>query len=216
MDRVVIRYVWDLPVRITHWVNVLAIVILCVTGIYIGAPITLALEPSQYVMGWVRFIHFTAGYAFAVSVAARIYWSLVGNEYCRWRVFLPWLTHEGRRRMLEVFRWYVFLSRTPPRDVGLNAMAATVYFLVFLFYLLLIVTGFALYAQHAPGSFMHTLTSWLTLLVPSPWLRLAHHLAMWCLIGFIINHIYSAWLVDIRVKGGVISGIFSGYKPVKM
>lgn len=213
MGKVVLRYVWELPVRITHWVNVLAIITLCLTGLYIGAPKTLALEPSQFIMGKIRFVHFTAGYLFAVSVAARIVWSFMGNEYCRWRVFLPWLTAEGRRRMLAVFRWYVFLSRNPPKDLGLNAMAATVYLLVFLLYLLLIGTGFALYVQYAPGSPVHTLAGWLTQLVPLQWLRLAHHLAMWMLIGFVINHIYSGWLVDITVKGGVMSGIFSGFKP---
>jgi Ni,Fe-hydrogenase I cytochrome b subunit len=82
MGKVVLRYVGELPVRITHWVNVLAIITFCVTGLFIGAP-------------------------------------------------------------------------------------------------------------------------------------LAHHLAMWMLIGFIINHIYRAWLVDISVKGGVVSGIFSGFKPVE-
>ncbi len=214
MEKVKLRYVWELPVRITHWVNVLAIITLCVTGLYIGAPHTLALEPSQYIMGWFRFVHFVAGFTFAVSVAARALWSLMGNEYCRWRVFLPWLTAEGRRRMLAVFRWYVFLSRTPPKDVGLNGMAATVYFLVFLVYLLLIATGFALYVQFAPGTMVHTVTGWVTHLVSLQWLRLIHHLAMYMLIGFVINHIYSAWLVDISVKGGVISGIFSGFKPV--
>ena len=62
------KYVWEVPVRVTHWVIFLAIIILSVTGIYIGAPKTLALEPSQYVMGWIRFIHFVAGYAFTISV----------------------------------------------------------------------------------------------------------------------------------------------------
>jgi len=215
MGRVVIKYVWEIPVRVTHWVNVLAIVTLCVTGFYIGTPKTLALSTSQYVMGWMRFAHFVAGYALAVSVLARIYWSFVGNEYARWRVFFPWFTAEGRRKMLAVFRWYVFLSRQAPNEVGLNAMAATVYLLVFLLYLFLIVTGFALYVQYVPHSLMHSLFGWLTLLVPSQWLRLAHHLAMWFLVGFVINHVYSGWLVDIRVKGGVMSGIFSGYKSVE-
>jgi Ni/Fe-hydrogenase 1 B-type cytochrome subunit len=215
MGRVVIKYVWEIPVRVTHWVNVLAIVTLCVTGFYIGAPKTLALSPSQYVMGWMRFAHFVAGYALAVSVLARIYWSFVGNEYARWRVFFPWFTAEGRRKMLDVFRWYVFLNRQAPNEVGLNAMAATVYLLVFLLYLFLIVTGFALYVQYAPHSILHALFGWLPLLVPSQWLRLAHHLAMWFLVGFVINHVYSGWLVDIRVKGGVMSGIFGGYKSME-
>lgn len=215
MGKVVIKYVWEIPVRLTHWINVLCILTLCVTGLYIGSPKTLALNASQYVMGWTRFLHFAAGYVFAVSVLARIYWSFIGNQYCRWRVFFPWLTPDGRRRMWEVFRWYIFLSRRPPADVGLNAMAAAVYLIVFLLYLFMIVTGFALYGQYAPHSLMQVLFGWLTILVPSQWLRLAHHLTMWLLVGFVINHIYSGWLVDIRLKGGVMSGIFSGYKSVE-
>lgn len=31
-------YVWELPVRIFHWVNATAIVVLCVTGYIIGNP----------------------------------------------------------------------------------------------------------------------------------------------------------------------------------
>ncbi|KAF0216099.1 MAG: Ni/Fe-hydrogenase 1 B-type cytochrome [Geobacteraceae bacterium] len=215
MGKVVIKYVWEIPVRVTHWINVLCIITLCFTGLYIGSPKTLALNPSQYIMGWTRFLHFVAGYTFTVSVLARIYWAFVGNEYSRWRVFIPWLTSEGRRRMWEVSRWYVFLSRRLPADVGLNAMAATIYLIVFLLYLFMIVTGFALYVQYDPHSFMHALFGWLLPIIPAQWLRLTHHLAMWLLIGFVINHIYSAWLVDIRVKGGVISGIFSGYKSVE-
>ena len=33
-----IRYVWEWPVRLTHWFNMLAIVVLSVTGYYIGHP----------------------------------------------------------------------------------------------------------------------------------------------------------------------------------
>ncbi len=62
------KYVWEVPVRVTHWVNFLAIIILSATGIYIGAAKPLAQSPSQFVMGWIRFIHFTAAYALSVSV----------------------------------------------------------------------------------------------------------------------------------------------------
>ena len=33
------RYVWQLPVRITHWSDALSIAILFGTGMYIGSPI---------------------------------------------------------------------------------------------------------------------------------------------------------------------------------
>ena len=34
-------YVWELPVRLYHWVNALCVVILCVTGYVVGRPVSL-------------------------------------------------------------------------------------------------------------------------------------------------------------------------------
>ena len=38
MKALEIRYVWEWPVRLTHWFNVIAIIVLSVTGFYIGNP----------------------------------------------------------------------------------------------------------------------------------------------------------------------------------
>lgn len=205
-------YLWELPVRINHWVNVLCIVVLSVTGLYIGSPSTLGTSPASYVMGWVRFIHFTAGYLFAVSVAMRVYWSLVGNRYASWRGFFPFITRQGRRQMVEVFRYYTFLSSRVPETEGHNPLAASAYVAVFFGYLTMLATGFALYAEHAPNGFMHKLFSPLYLMFSSPGLRLTHHLVMWFILCFVINHIYSAWLMDLKEKAGEMSSIFSGSK----
>ena len=35
---------------------------------------------------------------------------------------------------------------------------------------------------------------------------------MWLLVGFIINHVYSGWLMDVKMRNGTMSGIFSGYQ----
>ena len=209
------KYVWEVPVRVTHWVNFLAILILSVTGLYIGAPRTLALEPSQYVMGWTRFIHFVAGYTFSISVLARIYWMFVGNRYASWREFFPILTEQGHRNMMETFKWYLFLTRKTPRTVGHNALAGAAYSGIFLLYLVMIFTGFALYAQQAPQSMLYKLTAWMFMLFSSQGIRLTHHLVMWILIAFAIHHVYSSWLMDVKERGGVMSGIFSGYKTVR-
>ena len=65
------HYIWDLPVRICHWVTAISIVILSVTGILIGNPAFIDVSSKAYLMGWVRFLHFVFAYAFAVSVLAR-------------------------------------------------------------------------------------------------------------------------------------------------
>ena len=71
-------YVWELPVRIFHWVNATAIVALCVTGYIIGNPpaIQHATPPeANYWFGWVRFIHFAAAFVFILNFIVRLYWA---------------------------------------------------------------------------------------------------------------------------------------------
>ena len=53
-------YVWELPVRIYHWVNALCIAILCVTGFIIADPPAIMSASEAYFSYWfgvVRFIH---------------------------------------------------------------------------------------------------------------------------------------------------------------
>lgn len=209
------KYVWEIPVRATHWVNMLCIIALSATGILIGNPQMFALNSTDYLMGWVRFVHFVAAYAFAVSVAARIYWAFVGNRYSSWREFLPFITPEGRKGMWETFRYYTFTSKRVPGVVGHNSLAGTAYFVVFILYLTMIGTGFALYSEHAPTGALHKVTGPVLFLFSNQGLRLTHHMIMWFLIAFAIHHVYSAWLMDVKEKGGVMSSIFSGYKPVR-
>ena len=95
------RYIWELPVRWCHWINMVSIVTLAVTGFFIGSPYSIGSSASAYGMGWIRFVHFTAAYAFSVSVLARIYWMFRGNRYARWPEFFPILTAKGRQRMMD-------------------------------------------------------------------------------------------------------------------
>jgi Ni/Fe-hydrogenase 1 B-type cytochrome subunit len=210
-----IRYVYEWPVRITHWVNAFSILMLSITGFYIGSPFMTAPESTQYIMGWVRFLHFSFAYLFTVSVLARILWMFLGNHHASWKVFFPWTTAEGRHSFVKMFRYYTFTGKQISYEVGHNPVAAMAYLGIFCLFLFQIASGFALYGQFAPGGFWNGMTNWLLTLVGNQWLRLGHHGVMWLLIGFFINHIYSAWLMDVKERNGTISGIFSGYKYIE-
>lgn len=215
MGKLSIIYVWELPVRITHWVTAAGIVVLSITGFLIGHPSTWAYSTSQFYMGWIRFIHFVTAYVFATGLAVRLYWSLAGNKYANWRVFSPWLNDEGRQKMLATFKYYTFLQRRVPHTVGHNTLAAATYSVVMMLYFMMIATGFALYSEHRPGSFMDSMFGWLHHLINNQYLRLGHHMGMWLLIGFAIHHVYSGWLMDIKERGGIMSSMFSGYKSME-
>ena len=53
-------YAWEFPIRLTHWLNVLSILTLSVTGLYIGFPFIHATSADQYIMGTIRFVPFVA------------------------------------------------------------------------------------------------------------------------------------------------------------
>ena len=69
-------YVWEAPVRITHWLIALAIALLSVTGFYIGYPFITVSGPAgqHFVMGWMKVIHAWSAYVFIGAVVARIAW----------------------------------------------------------------------------------------------------------------------------------------------
>ncbi len=209
-----IHYVWQWPVRITHWINVLCVVVLSVTGFYIGHPFYTATSTAEYIMGWNRFIHFAFAYLFALSVLVRIVWMFLGNRHASWRAFFPWLTERGRENFIKMLRYYTFTGKQISYEAGHNPVAAVAYMGIFVLFLFQIVSGFALYGQSAPGGFWDSLFGSL-LAFGSQWLRLAHHLVMWLLAGFVINHVYSAWLMDVKERNGTISGIFSGYRFIE-
>lgn len=205
-------YIWELPVRWCHWINVLSIITLSVTGFFIGKPYSFGSSASDFTMGWIRFVHFTAAYVFTVSVASRVIWSLIGNRYANWKEFLPFLTSNGRQKMIRMLRYYLLMDKEVPETIGHNPMATTAYLVLFFLYLLMILTGFSLYALHAPAGLMHKSLGFMYALFSSQGMRLAHHFSMYLIFGFVINHIYSAWLMDIKEHGSEISSMFSGYK----
>jgi Ni/Fe-hydrogenase 1 B-type cytochrome subunit len=207
-------YAWEFPVRFTHWINALCLVAFCITGFYIGNPFMHAVSTQQYIMGWIRFLHFIAGYVFLFSMIIRIYWMFAGNKYASWRVFIP-LTKRQREDMLSGLKFYLFLRKQPPYAVGHSAVASITYLGVFLLFIFEMLTGFALYSQsHLHSFFLMIAGGWLVQLMNVQTIRLWHHLVMYLLIAFTLIHVYIGWYLDSVEKNGVMGSIFGGYKFV--
>lgn len=210
--RVTVR-VWELPVRITHWTIFFSVIVLSVTGFYIGNPFIVTGSDPQFLMGWMRSIHTVAAYTMIAAVLARIIWAFVGNRWSRWDQFIP--TQGGRRTTSrEMLRYYVLLRRDPPSEIGHNPLAGLTYTVLYVMFLVQILTGLALKGLDAPGGVLSDLTNWVFSLGSIPAVRLTHHIIMWLTWGFVVHHVYSAVLVDIEEKNGLVSSIFGGRKNV--
>lgn len=210
-------YVWQWPVRLSHWLIAGSIVILAVTGIYIGNPfLTVNGEASRhFVMGWMKSLHFAAAMVFTVSVIARVLWMFAGNPYARWHQFLP-VSRERLRGIWNTAAFYGFLKRDSPAFVGHNPLAGAVYTVVFCLYFVMIATGLGMAGAGAHiDSLLHAcapLASWFGGLQMA---RFIHHIGMWLLIGFVAHHIWSAFLISTVERSALLDSIFTGYKVLE-
>jgi Ni/Fe-hydrogenase 1 B-type cytochrome subunit len=207
--------VWELPVRITHWVIFLAVVVLSVTGFYIARPFIIVGSDPRFLMGWMRSIHSLAAWVFIAAIAARLIWSLVGNRWSRWDQFIP-VSRDRRTGGGEALKYYLFMRRNPAPEIGHNPLAGLTYFVVYLMFGVQIVTGLAMKGLENPGGILYNLTGWVFDIGSIPTARLIHHLIMWLTWGFVVHHVYSAVLVDMEERNGLISSIVTGRKEVEV
>ncbi|MCL4476929.1 MAG: Ni/Fe-hydrogenase, b-type cytochrome subunit [Nitrospirae bacterium] len=208
-------YVWEFPVRLTHWVNFLSILALSITGFYIGAPFLHAIRENQFIMAQMRFIHFVSAYVFTVSFLIRIYWLFMGNQYSRLNQFI-FVSGERWKNLIDTALFYAFLKKDLPHSPGHTGIAGLTYFIMFLIFLLEIFTGFALYSEsHLPGFIWTFMGGWLFSIMGTGTVRLIHHLLMWVIGVFTIVHVYVSWHNDVIEKNGLMSSIFSGYKSIE-
>jgi len=213
-------YVYEAPVRIWHWINALAITVLAVTGYFIGSP--LPTQPGEasanFLMGYIRFAHFAAGYVLAVGLLGRMYWAIVGNHHARELFWVPIFQRAYWREVWGMMKWYAFISPRPGRYVGHNPLARFAMFFGFLMLcIFMVVTGFALYAEGAQrGSWQDQLFGWvIPLFGQSQDVHTWHHLGMWGLVVFVILHVYAAIREDIMGRASVVSTMISGRRTFK-
>jgi len=212
-------YVYQVPVRLWHWINALAIFVLAVTGYFIGSPpSSLSGEASaHYLMGTIRYVHFVAAYLFAVGLLLRVYWAFVGNAHAR-EIFLPPLfRRQWWADMLYHVRWYLFLEKTPKKYLGHNPLALLVMFKFVLLSLFMLGTGFALYGEgQGADSWQASLFGWvLVWFGDSQSVHTWHHLGMWGMVVFILVHMYIAIREDIMGRTTMVSTMINGYRMFK-
>lgn len=115
--------VWDAPVRVFHWLMVLAF-----AGAYLTA------EQDQW-----RLVHVASGYTMAGLVAFRIVWGLAGTRYARFASFV-----RGPASVLRYVR--ALLRGRPEHYVGHNPAGAMTILALLLLTVLVALSGWATYS----------------------------------------------------------------------
>lgn len=203
-------YRWNPGYRIEHWVRVLAIVVLSVTGFYIHWPYLTA-GPDSSIMAWMRFSHFVGAYILVLGLVVRLYLAFGSKFYTDWR---DYGILRNLRNIPDIVSYYLFVKDTHQPYPRYNPLQAFTYlFWVFLI-LFLTLTGFALYRGSvfgilaAPDSFL-----WVRdLLGGESYTRIWHFFGMWVFIITGVIHTYMATLEGWTERDHTVRGIITGYK----
>jgi Ni/Fe-hydrogenase 1 B-type cytochrome subunit len=207
-------------VRLWHWLNALVVVVLCITGYFIGVPPPSALgdTSSLYVMGWIRFLHLAGGYLLAILAIMRL-WLVFVEKGIAHQLFVPAIWRaEWLDGFMRQVRWNLMMNSKPVRYVGLNPLGGIA--MLFMFVLpagVTLITGFAMYAEvSGHDSWQYLLFGWVTSIFGNTMdLHVIHRLAMWCIVLFSFVHIYIAVREDILSRQTMISSMLSGERQYR-
>ncbi len=215
-------YVWELAVRFFHWLTVLSLTVLVITGFIIADPpsLNLNVEPTNsFWFGYIRFIHFAFAYILIANLLFRIYWAFAGNQFAKWYNFIPY-TKKHWQNIMHVLKVDILLMKDKEHkleniSIGHNALAAFSYFIMTLFFILQAITGLALLADTSswwlPKAF-HWIVPLLGGDIPT---RYIHHLFTWFFMTFVVIHVYLVLYHDYVEARGEASSMISGFKFVR-
>ena len=211
-------YVWQLPVRLYHWVNAIAIVALATTGYLIGSPPALqsASEASfGFWFGTIRFVHFLAAFVFFFNFLFRIYWGFVGNRFAKWDQFIPFKPSQWKEMFHVLCLDVLQICKEPIKSMGHNSLAGFTYFLTFLAFLFQAATGFGMYSAMS-DAWLPNLFAWMVPLMGGDFaVRQWHHAMMWFFIIFSMIHVYLVFYHDYVEGRGTISSMAGGWKFIE-
>ncbi len=199
---------WSLVARLEHWVRVMAILVLILTGLFIHKPFL----PSggEFFMALTRMLHMIFAYVLFLGIFARLYFAFRSDLIGDWKDFNP---IKNLRNAPDVLGYYLFLKKSHRDYPRYNPLQALVYYVLALVILLQAATGFAIYTG-APV--LHQAFSWINrLLGGETYTRLFHYIITWVFIIFIPVHVYLGILQSVVKKDSTFTSIFTGYKTKK-
>jgi Ni/Fe-hydrogenase 1 B-type cytochrome subunit len=206
-------YLWEWPIRAMHWLAAICIVVLAVTGLYIGKPyfMTGGQASSHYLMGWFRMVHFGAAGLLVATAIIRGYWLFAGNRFERWKALFPIRPRDWINMFRQVKFYLMIRPERAPHYLGHNPLQQLSYTGIYLVAAAAVITGFTLYGQSNPTGLIFHAFAWVPpLLGGLQHVRFLHHVLTWAFLIFIPIHVYLAIRADILERAGGISSIVSG------
>lgn len=204
---------WPLALRIQHWVNLILIVVLSMTGYYIMRPFfgPAASADTGYLMGLIRFIHFAAGFGWIALALWRLGLTIFAKErQMRWRSLWPIHSTQNAKDMWGTTQYYLFLKKEGPLYVGHNSLQQFTYTGIYVLCIIQIITGLALYGLADQTTWIFVMLSYPVHWLGIPVVRLIHTLIMFIIWAFVVLHVYLAFRSDALEGHGSVSSMING------
>lgn len=210
-----IYYLFSPFLRIFHWIMVVCIMILFVTGLLITKPVSggVGMEPTfgnlLLSLDLIRNIHFLAAFIFVASFILRIYGFIINKGD---RLFPRFWRLDFWRAVIDVSMHYSLLQPSHKPYLR-NPLARMSYVGLYSMVFVEILTGYAMYLMVNPNSAWAGLFGWTISLFGSEFMiHLIHHYIAWLIVLFVIGHVYMAVRADFMEGEGEVSSMFSGIK----
>ena len=200
-------------IRLTHWVNVVAVVIMAGSGMRIfnahpafarpgerfplnpweGRPIPAGLTFGAW-LGGARHWHFAAMWLLLANAALYLGFLFLHGE---WRDIAP--RRGDARDALEMLKFYLFARRDHPHQGKHNALQKGAYFAMPVLGVIIVLSGLAIWKPVSLGF----LTA---LFVNYKWARVVHFAAMALLLLLAVVHVIMVFAVDPYSLRSMITG----------
>ena len=184
------RQAHPLPFVITHWINLVSMLCLILTGFYIHYPFV----PGF--MGMARGVHIFCAFVILINMIVRVVLAFIvksapvgGSRELvpDYKSFLP--QKDNRHQFGAWIKYYLFIKKDHPLSAKLGVPQKISYLLI---PILLIIMGFTGFCMWAPtmnsGGFAAFTAAVGGLMV----VRIIHYYLMWVFIIFIFVHVYLA------------------------
>ncbi len=212
-------YLWHWPIRAMHWFAAGSIAVLAVTGLYIGKPYFIVgggEASDHFLMGWMRFLHFSAAGVLVATAVIRLYWLFVGNRYERWQALFPLHPRDWKNMLLVLRKYLTFKSDKTPHWLGHNPLQQLRFTVLYGVALVQVITGFAMYGLSNPGGFFATTFGWVAPLFGGiQVVRFVHHVFTWYFLIFFPLHVYMSLRADLLHREARVSSIVDGFRFVR-
>lgn len=176
--------VWDIPIRLFHWILVSCFVIAWFT------------LDNRYLD-----IHIFAGYLMGGLILFRILWGFIGSPYARFHDFAFGYS-EVRDYLKEV------LSKRPPRFIGHNPAGSWAIYLLLVLGLLVVITGLLVFGGEEQQGPLAGLLNF----PQGRFAREFHEWLSWLMLGVVIIHLIGVLVESLMHRENLVIAMLTGFK----